>query len=125
MDTPQAIGRLGFRKWYERQLVRSHAHLVLMLLALVAVFAAFEAYGSGQAWSDRALMVACVLVSAGVSLWALRRYLYLLLRAEDMAHQAVCPGCRAYAAWRPAGDGEGGRLRVRCQRCERQWDIVF
>lgn len=123
MDIPQTIQRLGFRKWYEREWVRSHLHLVLMLLGLVALFAAAEAYGDSRGWSDRALMGLCAAVSAAISLWALRRYLYLLLHAEDVANQAVCPQCRAYAAWSLQGTGDGGRLSVRCDRCARRWDI--
>lgn len=123
MDIPQTIERLGFRKWYERELVRSHLHLVLMLLGLVGVFAAVEAYAGTRVWTDRTLMGLCAAVSAAVSLWALRRYLYLLLHAEDVAHQAVCPECRAYAAWRLQDADEHGRLSVRCERCARRWDI--
>jgi molybdopterin synthase catalytic subunit len=37
------IRRIGFRKWYERTLLASHAHLVLCFLCLIGVFAAFEA----------------------------------------------------------------------------------
>ena len=39
-----AIQRLGFRKWYERELLSSHAHLVLALLSVVAMLASLEAF---------------------------------------------------------------------------------
>ncbi|MEY2802600.1 MAG: hypothetical protein RL513_2185, partial [Pseudomonadota bacterium] len=46
---PDGIARLGFRKWYERELLSSHAHMLLALLALFAMLAALEAFSEAQA----------------------------------------------------------------------------
>ena len=32
MKIAQTIRQAGFRKWYERELIQSHAHLVLLVL---------------------------------------------------------------------------------------------
>ena len=42
MQLAQGIRRHGFRKWYERTLLASHAHLVLAVLCLLGLFAAYE-----------------------------------------------------------------------------------
>ena len=42
MSTIEGIRKLGFRKWYERQLVEGHLYLVTMILALIAMAAGYE-----------------------------------------------------------------------------------
>ncbi len=42
MQVGKDIARLGFRRWYERQLVESHAYLVAAFLALILLLAGFE-----------------------------------------------------------------------------------
>ena len=83
------IQRVGFRKWYERELLSSHAHMALALLASVALIASFEAFQGGS-WSEKLLDTGFVLACAAIALWALRRYLYLLMHAELEA--VICGG---------------------------------
>ena len=133
MAIPQAIQRRGFRKWYERELLVGHSHLVLLLLCVLTLVGGMEAFAQpdGQRW----LMGACVLVAAAIGLWALRRYLFLLTRAEHIANQAVCAQCEAYGRWaveRPGvvparrsevADDEPERLQVCCRGCGWRWHI--
>ena len=42
-DIGEEIGRRGFRRWYERQLIESHAYLVTAFLSLILLLAGFEA----------------------------------------------------------------------------------
>ena len=42
MKLAEGIRKHGFRKWYERELLQSHAHLVLTFLCAIGLFAAFE-----------------------------------------------------------------------------------
>lgn len=125
MAIPASIQRRGFRKWYERELLIGHSHLVLLLLCVVTLFGAMEAFSSPQ--GAKALMAACVLVACAIGLWALRRYLFLLTRAEYIANQAVCQQCQAYGRWAVEsshGDGAEGRyMRVCCKRCSGRWQI--
>lgn len=136
MALQQAIQRRGFRKWYERELLVGHAHLVLLLLSVLSLVGGMEAFGQpdGRRW----LMGACVLVAAAIGLWALRRYLFLLTRAEHIANQAVCAQCQAYGRWtveppaaplparRDAGDDEApAQMRVCCRGCGWRWQIEW
>lgn len=124
MKAAQVIRRLGFLKWYERELIQSHLHLVLLLMAAIGLLASFEVYGAQQSFGDQLLTVLCALASGAIGIWALRRYLYLLMHAENVAHQAVCPRCETYARWTLVGEDERTqRLRVHCRACEHDWEI--
>ncbi|MFN9745532.1 MAG: MJ0042-type zinc finger domain-containing protein [Betaproteobacteria bacterium] len=124
MQLSDGIRRIGFRKWYERTLLASHAHLVLCFLCLIGVFAAFEAAGRFTSLQDRLTDAAAILACTGVGVWALRRYLGLMARAESAANQAECPHCRAYARLdlRQA-NAEGDKVEVRCRSCGHGWTI--
>jgi len=129
MDIPQSIQRQGFRKWYERQLLTGHAHLVLVVLCAVTVVGALEAHFS-QPDSSRLQMLANVVASAAIGAWALRRYLFLLMRAEFIANQAVCATCKSYGRWAIESQTDPDerteqppQMRVRCRKCEARWVI--
>jgi predicted Zn finger-like uncharacterized protein len=120
----EGIRRIGFRKWYERTLLASHAHLVLCFLCLIGVFAAFEAAGRFTGREDRLTDVAAILVCTGTGLWALRRYLGLMARAESAANQAECPHCRAYGRIElQRAEASGDEVEVRCRKCGHGWRI--
>ncbi len=120
----EAFSRAGFRKWYERELLSSHAHLVLAFLSLVAVFAALEA-SRGAAAADRMLNLVYVLLSAAIGAWALRRYLFLLTRAEGVANQAHCEDCGEYGRFKVvAPHGGSDEAEVCCRRCQHRWVIT-
>jgi len=118
------IRRVGFRKWYERELMQSHAHLVLTFLCSVGIFAAFEAFERTAPLVDRLIDVAAVIICGAVGLWALRRYLYLLTHAEAVANQADCPHCSTYARFTMVHeDSATGAVKVQCRKCEHRWAI--
>lgn len=124
MQLIDGIRRLGFRKWYERELLQSHAMLALTFLCAVGLFGAFEAAVHFTGWTDRVLDALAILASGAIGVWALRRYLVLLMHAENAAHQADCPQCGAYARFTlvgmsPHADG----VTVRCRDCAHQWSI--
>ena len=124
MRLAEGIRKHGFRKWYERELLQSHAHLALTIVCSLGIFGGLESFGARRAWAD----LATVLLCSAVGLWALRRYLYLLSHAEAVAHQADCPGCGTYARLQlvpppTASDPAGTVVRVSCRQCGRQWSI--
>ena len=127
MGMQSIIRERGFSKWYERELLRGHAKLVLVLLCALAALGSVEAFS--QPGSQRALMVLSLAVSAAIGAWAVRRYLFLLNRAEFIANQATCPGCQTYgrfgieAAEGPEEAGVPAALAVRCRRCGDRWRI--
>jgi hypothetical protein len=124
MSAAQTIRRIGFRKWYERELMRSHANLVLLLFATLGMLGAIEVYSVRLGWLDQGKVIAAGVASAVIGYAALRRYLYLLNHAEFVAGQARCRGCATYAKWdAQEGVGDETRLRVCCRRCGHRWDI--
>lgn len=125
MKLADGIRKHGFRKWYERELLQSHAHLLLAFLCLLGVFAAFEAYGRGAPWSEQATDLVSILICAVVGVWALRRYLYFLSHAEASANQADCPQCKAYGRFSVESENvHAGTLHVCCRKCNHRWTIV-
>ena len=119
-----AFRRIGFRKWYERQLLSGHAHMVLAVLSVIGLLGSFEAFGLANE-GERTLNVLFVLICAGVALWALRRYLFLLARAEDAANQASCGSCGEYGRFKVVGAGATrSETEVSCRRCEHRWTIT-
>jgi hypothetical protein len=129
LNRPLADGiqRVGFRKWYERELLSSHAHMALALIAAVAMMASFEAY-RGASVGEKLMNTAFVLVCAAIALWSMRRYLYLLMHAEEMANQANCAQCQAYGLLK-LQEVDDRRLAAQrlvpvcCKRCGFQWNL--
>jgi hypothetical protein len=131
MAIPQSIQRQGFRKWYERELLAGHSHLVLLLCSGLGILGAMEVFWR-QPGAERLLMVASIVVASVIGVWALRRYLFLLMRAEVIANQAVCKGCGAYGRWtveahtaEDAPAGEPARMQVCCRKCGGRWQIEW
>jgi hypothetical protein len=124
MKLAQGIQKHGFRKWYERELLHCHAHLLLTLFCAVGLFAAFEALGRFRSLGDQLTDIIAIALCAGVGLWALRRYLGLLMHAEATARQADCPQCKAYARFKLARENAAdGSVLVCCNKCQHQWTI--
>jgi hypothetical protein len=121
MNLADGIRKHGFRKWYERELLQSHAHMVLAFLCLIVAFAGFELLSEHR---NVAGNIAAIVIAAGVGAWAVRRYIRLLTSAEAVANQADCPGCGTYARFTlvrelPADD----EVEVSCRKCQRLWRI--
>lgn len=126
LNSPLAAGirRVGFRKWYERELLSSHAHMILAFLSVIAMMASMEAFRGGSL-NEKITDVLFVLVTAGVGLWALRRYLFLLMRAEVIANQANCGQCTEYGRFDVVSvSANAAETRVCCKKCAHQWVIL-
>ena len=118
----ERMGRLGFRKWYERELLSGHAHLVLCILSVVALMASMESFRDGP--SVRLENVLFIVVSGAIGLWALRRYLFLTLRAEEIANQAACAACGEYGRFGIVGQNPSrNETEVCCRKCGHKWLI--
>lgn len=123
MQLGDGIRTVGFRKWYERVLIRSHFYLATCIVCTVGLLASMEAM-RGTTGVDRAFDVVALVGFTLVAAVSLRRYLYLLMQAEHSANQATCSACKAYGQLVvDHEDADGGRLHVRCKRCQHRWPI--
>ena len=118
------ISRVGFRRWYERQLVESHAWLVTCVLSMVMVAAGFELLGLEAGWRD--FVFDALLIGGGLLLgWlAWTRYAKLMMVAEFIGGQANCPSCAHYG-FRCEPPPRGGQtIAARCPKCDHRWAIA-
>lgn len=123
MQLGDGIRKVGFRKWYEKALIRSHFYLLTAIVCTVGLLSVFEVFNRVSG-ADRAFDVLALVLFGIVGVYSMRRYLYLLMHAEHSANQATCAQCKAYGALLVEREDEtGARLQVRCKRCSHRWAI--
>ena len=125
MRLADGLRKHGFRAWYSQELTHGHLHLLLLLLSAIGLFSTIELLGRRAPLADKlgsgALLLACI----GLALWALRRYLAVLMRAEAIANQAVCRNCQAYGRLALVKEHlSAGQVTVSCRRCHHEWQIT-
>jgi hypothetical protein len=137
MGLAEGIRRIGFARWYERQLIESHLYLVSSFLSLVVVLACLEGLSLRMPAWETALRLAAMIAGIGASVWTLKRYLAMLDSAVRAAEHSVCSQCSAYGLLEVMGAGllarrEGAEdragapvsaLAVRCRKCGHEWMI--
>ena len=131
MDPTASIRRLGFRKWYERELIKSHAALVTCLLCGLLFAALFEQV-RGLELHVYAVMAASLIL--GWASW--RLYITILQRAELYGERSTCPDCKTYGRFEVMATGldthpgrtaeavaplEAAWMRVKCRKCGATW----
>ena len=100
MDLAAAISRLGFKRWYERQLIEGHGYLVTCFLCMIAAAATVESFFADSLLGERMAMAAVAFTAGAVGFLAWSRYRDIMARAEWLGDQATCPACSAYARFR-------------------------
>jgi hypothetical protein len=119
MEPARSIGRLGFRRWYERKLIESHAWLITALLCAIVIAVSLELLSFKQPllpWLGNAGLI----FVAGLIVWhGVRRFLLLLTEAEHFGSQSTCTGCRKYGVFSVIA--ESPRMTVRCRKCGHEW----
>lgn len=120
LDTARAIARMGFRRWYERQLIESHVWLVTVLLCGVAIAASIEML-SFRELGTAVVTLAFVFTAGVIILHGLRRYRHLMTQAEEVAAHSTCTSCQTYARFRAMD--ENPRMRVQCRKCGFEWTL--
>ena len=96
MEPARSIGKLGFRRWYERQLIESHAWLITCFLCALAIAIPSGQENRGQ---SRLLLAGMRALAAGHG-WA---QLIAPVRPNWKARYPLTP-IQRYAAWtRPDG----------------------
>ena len=119
MEPASSIEKLGFKRWYERQLIESHAWLVSCILCALAIAATLELTGFRLASFADLFTLAFVYVAGLVSWHSLKRYRALMAQAERLSEQSTCKTCRTYAAFSVIA--EQPRISVRCRKCAHEW----
>jgi hypothetical protein len=122
-----SIARLGFRKWYERQLIDSHLALVTCVLAMMLAAACLEAF----TFPAPATALATLLLAFGTACYVAwlgwRRYRRVMLLAWRFGEAAVCAQCQTYGRFSVyASNGAGATdetvwLDVTCKKCGFSW----
>jgi predicted RNA-binding Zn-ribbon protein involved in translation (DUF1610 family) len=122
MNPAGAIGKLGFRRWYERQLYACHGWLVGSLLSAFALLALLEDL-SLLALGLNAAVVLVAACAAGLLAWyALWRYLSMLVQAQHLSERSTCPRCGTYGQYRLVG-ATAKSMTVSCRKCGAEWTI--
>jgi hypothetical protein len=121
MEPARSIERLGFKRWYERQLLESHAWLVSSILCALAIAATLEVTGF-RLTSFAGFLAFGFVYAAGLVAWhGLKRYRAIMSQAERLSEQSTCKACRTYAAFRIVAANP--RMSVRCQKCAHEWTM--
>lgn len=122
MEPARSIGRLGFRKWYERRLIEAHAWLLTALLCAIYVEVSLEGIsfkGPALVW----LGTAGGMFVGGLIVWhGLRRFFAILREAERFASQSTCTACNTYAKFEVVA--ERPAMAVRCRKCSHEWTMA-
>ena len=137
MDLAEGIRKIGFRRWYERQLIETHFYLVSCILCLILVLACLEGFSFRAPGWDPLLRLGAMFGGGAACVWSLTRYFAALGFAEHVARRSVCAKCAAYGLLdvisvremaHPASLGGHAGLGsaavgVRCRQCGNEWTI--
>lgn len=136
MDPTSSIRRLGFRKWYERELIKCHAALVTCFLCGLTVAALLEQVKVTEFGWKPASMLAIVFAAIALGWFSWRAYITILHRAELYGQRSNCPSCNLYGRFKVIATGldsepgptaeavaplEAAWLRVQCNKCGTAW----
>jgi hypothetical protein len=129
----EGIDKLGFRRWYERELIEGHVYLVTCVLCLILVAACLEQLDWRGPGTALLLPLAGLIFGGVLCLRSLRRYGFLLARAEHFGAQSNCARCATYGLLKITATGDAATsgspaadtawLRVQCKKCGHEWRI--
>lgn len=136
MDPTSSIRKLGFRKWYERQLIDCHLALVTCFLCGIVVAALIESLELRDfGWKGISMLP--FVFGAGVLGWfSWRRYITVLERAERYGQRSTCGECQTYGRFEVISTGmdeqlgevaiavaplDAAWMRVKCRKCGSTW----
>lgn len=129
MTPAEGIRKLGFRRWYERELIEGHVYFVTCFLSMIVVAVCLEQIDWRHPTHELAT-IAYIVGGVVLCVFSLRRYNLIILRAECFGAQSTCAHCRTYGVLQvlaagSADDAEDAAdspwLRVRCKRCGHEW----
>ena len=130
MNLAESLRALGFRRWYERQLIESHAWLVTGFLSLIMMAIAVEVIAFRESLAGLLALLAVGGCGAALCLYSWLRFNRQLFAAERIAAQATCTACRTYGRFAFVSMAmdlhavAGGTVHVRCRQCGHEWSIA-
>jgi hypothetical protein len=134
MSVAERIRKLGFRRWYERQLIEAHGSLVTALLSVIMIAVCLDQFRWREAGFKPLIMLALIVAGIVLCYKTVVFYFSTLFRAEHFASQAVCNACKTYGVievlsssprdTEDADVGNGGNaFKVRCRKCRHDWTM--
>jgi hypothetical protein len=134
-DELGAIGRSGFRKWYENQLIVSHFWLVVAFFCLVLIAVGMELVSNPDVTVNIVVKALLIAFGAFKGWLAINRYARILFLAETLGQTTACPVCARPnflvvrhtlpSATKPMAhlnyDLNRDGLLVNCKGCSHQW----
>jgi hypothetical protein len=136
MELVEAIKKLGFKKWYERQLIESHVYLVTCFLCMILVAACLEQFSFRAPGLTPIVMLATMVGGSILGLFSWRRYKAMMTVAEHYGDHSTCKQCNAYARFEVVDWGDpapaassadavagGVWMKVRCRKCGSFWTM--
>lgn len=132
MELSEGIRKIGFRRWYERQLIESHLFLISGFLCLITVLACIEEFNMRTPAWETLVRFAAMIAGVALCLWTWRRYLTMLGFAEYAAEHSVCGKCAVYRGIEVTGPARSAPgsfeetiapVGVRCRKCGHEWTI--
>lgn len=115
----ERIGALGFRRWYERQLIESHLWFATCFVAMILVAAGLELVSLENGVRDLAFDAVLIVGGCALGWHSWRRYVRLMVVAEAVGGQASCGACQHYGF--RCVSLERRRIRACCPKCGNQW----
>ena len=122
MDPARDITRLGFQRWYERQMYEAYAWLTTCLLSGVAFTAIVELIGFATPGLTPYLTIVVLYFVGLMALMSFRRFWRMLSRAQLYADKATCTRCDTYGVLDM--NGEPDHLLARCRKCGHEWSMA-
>lgn len=121
MEPAHSIAKIGFRRWYERQLFYSFAWLTTCLLCAVIIVAILELVGfSAPGITPYLTIIVLYFVGLmGFHSWVL--FARKIRQAQRYANHSTCEVCGCYGRYDVLTDA--ARFNVKCRQCAHEWTI--
>jgi hypothetical protein len=130
MSAATRIRKLGFRRWYERQLIEAHASLVTAFLTVIVIAVCLDQFHWQEGGMKPLAMLLLMLAGIALCYKTVTCYFTTLFRAEHFAAQAVCGTCKTYGVLEVQGCATAAAadcddwLKVRCKKCGHDWTMT-
>jgi hypothetical protein len=132
MEIAAQIREIGFKRWYERQLIESHAYLITCFLSMIGVAVTLEVPELMKLGFETVVRLAIAFGGIALCIVAWNQYKKRMLLADILGEGATCSNCHVYAAFNVVGSGTSIPrdenvydfwMRVRCRKCGHEWTM--